>query len=414
MMTMPLFGWFVLLPVVLLMLFRTPFEAGVAAALVGAGASASTVLSRPLRGLIPLSAIPSAISWGTATALVAWLVPKPWFVVAFPVAMVVATLPLRVLGAPRFVNNPLVRTQEAWLIVVHTARFGGDLVTTASLAMASASVALALGGYLLPATFGAIVVATMLALGWASLRRATQRARQGRCIRVAAVVADGQPPEGGVFSGLWPVQSPEYRDVGATLARYQAHVERAARDGAEIIVLPEVSVFVDEHTRTQWQAGVQRWARELDVAVVAPFFDASTPKNTLMVIDPDGVVGSYDKQHPARGLEPGCISKMEVGPHALRSGAALSTAICVDLDYLDVAQSARRAGTVLAAPSNDWFGGFEVLHHRSAVWSAVIGGVPIVRSTGHGISSIYDAAGRVVMQQTSATGPVVLVCDVCV
>jgi apolipoprotein N-acyltransferase len=69
---------------------------------------------------------------------------------------------------------------------------------------------------------------------------------------------------------------------------------------------------------------------------------------------------------------------------------------------------------VLAAPSNDWFGGFEVLHHRSAVWSAVIGGVPIVRATGHGISSIYDVAGRVLLQQTSAAGPVVLVHDVAV
>src|SRR5690606_6206026 len=110
---------------------------------------------------------------------------------------------------------------------------------------------------------------------------------------------------------------------------------------------------------------------------------------------------------------PPCTTKMEVGPHVLASGSALSTAICVDLDYPEIAHSARRAGKVLAAPSNDWFGGFEMLHHRSAVWAAVVGGVPIVRSTGHGISSIYDGAGRVVTQQTSAAGPVVLVGDVC-
>ena len=53
-----------------------------------------------------------------------------------------------------------------------------------------------------------------------------------------------------------------------------------------------------------------------------------------------------------------------------------------------------------------------MLHHRSPVWAAVIAGVPILRSTGQGISSIYDGAGRVLKQQSSADGPVVLVADV--
>lgn len=95
---------------------------------------------------------------------------------------------------------------------------------------------------------------------------------------------------------------------------------------------------------------------------------------------------------------------MEVGPHRVTSGATLSTAICVDLDWADTARSARRVG--------DWFGGFEVLHHRTAVWAPVIAGVPVVRATGYGVSSIYDSAGHVVEQQSSADGPVVLVGDV--
>ena len=65
--------------------------------------------------------------------------------VAFPLAMVAAVLPLRLFGAPRWVYNPLARTQQPWLVVVHTARLGGDLMTTAVLATASTSVALAAG-----------------------------------------------------------------------------------------------------------------------------------------------------------------------------------------------------------------------------------------------------------------------------
>lgn len=168
MMTVPLFGWLVLVPVVLLMVFRSPMEAGLTAALVGALTSSSTVWSKTLRALVPLSAIPSAFAWGATTALVAWLVPKPWLVVGFPLAMVAATLPLRLVGAPRFVANPLLRTQERWLVVVHTARYGGQLVTTSLLATASASIALAIGGHVIAATAGAIFVGALLLLGWAS------------------------------------------------------------------------------------------------------------------------------------------------------------------------------------------------------------------------------------------------------
>jgi predicted amidohydrolase len=352
------------------------------------------------------------VSWGACAALAAWLASGPWLVVAFPLAMVAAVLPLRLIGAPRFVNNPLVRTQQPWLAVVHTARLGGDLMTTAVLATASTSVALALGGYLGAAAAGTGFVVAVLTFGWASLRRATARAGQGSPHRVAAVVVDGEPPGHGEPTGVVSTESPEYRDVEGTLARYRPHVEEAARQGARVIVLPEASVVTENGGEARWCAGVEAWARALDVAIVAGFFDAATPRNTLAVIDKSGVAARYDKQHPARGAEPPPVAKMEVGPHRLATGAALSTAICVDLDYSDTARSARRAGALLAVPSNDWFGGFEVLHHHSAVWAAVMGGVPVVRSTGHGISSIYDGAGQVLKQQSSADGPVVLVADV--
>ena len=410
---LPLVGWCALLPLALLALLRSPLEAGLVAALVGGLASAAGVWSRTLRPLLPLTAAASAVSWGVTVGLAAWLATGSWLVVAFPLAVVAALIPLRLLGAPRFVSNPLARTQQPWLLMVHTARLGGDLMTTAVLATASASMALALCGYPWAATAGSVFVVAMLTFGWVSLRRATRRAGQGSPQRVAAVVVDGKPPEDGELTGTWPAESPEYRDVEGTLVRYQPYVEEAARQGATVIALPEVSFYAgNEAAAERWCAGVQSWARALDVAIVAPFFDAEVPRNTLAVIDKSGVVAYHDKQHPARGVEPPRHTKMEVGPHRLASGAELSTAICVDLDWSDTARSARRAGALLAVPANDWFGGFEVLHHRSAVWAAVIAGVPVLRSAGQGISSIYDGAGRVLMQQSSADGPVVLVADV--
>lgn len=301
-MVLPLFGWIVLTPVALLALLRSPAEAAVAAALTGALASVSTCLSRTLRHLIPLSAVPSALSWGACTWLVAWLVPSAWFVVAFPLAMVAATLPLRLMGAPQFVNNPLVRTQEPWLFVVHTARFGGDLTTTGLLATSAASLALGIRGDLLPAAVGGAVVASMLTLGWASYRRAVQRMARAPRLRVAAVVVDGRPPANGELTGLWPGESPEYRDVAGTLARYRSHVDAAAHEGASLIVLPEASAWLEGDDRVYFRREIEAWASRLEVTIVAAYVDATTPKNMLHVIDRTGVVGSYEKQHPARGI----------------------------------------------------------------------------------------------------------------
>ena len=95
----------------------------------------------------------------------------------------------------------------------------------------------------------------------------------------------------------------------------------------------------------------------------------------------------------------------------LRDPFPISAVTCVDLDYSDLVEPVARAGGVLAVPAHDWQEIF-MMHHRSAVWSAVTAGVPVIRSAGHGISAVYDAAGRVVAQANSLDGPVVLVADV--
>jgi predicted amidohydrolase len=202
-------------------------------------------------------------------------------------------------------------------------------------------------------------------------------------------------------------------DVPATVRRYAPHVEAAVASGARLVVLPEVAVQVrDESERRDWVDAVSGWARAYAVTIVAPFFDASVPRNTLCVVEPEGVVFTYDKQHPGRGIEPPRTARMAPGPQR-SSGRrwALSTVICVDLDYGDLVPPVRRAGGVLCAPSNDWLDGFEERHHRTAVWAAACTGTTVVRATGHGISAIFDGTGRVLARASSESGPVVLVVD---
>jgi predicted amidohydrolase len=254
---------------------------------------------------------------------------------------------------------------------------------------------------------GALVVAAV-AFGARSRREAS--GTRGTTARVAVVVVDGPPPQDGVLTGLWPVQSADYHEVEATVSRYDPHIRKAVTSGAEVIVLPEVAVNVGEDTRARWIEAVTTWARSLEVVIVAPFFDRDVPANTLTVVDPSGAVSTYDKQHPARGMEPPRRKRTPPGSLVATRGGplALNTVICVDLDYGDLVEPVREAGGILVAPSNDWFGGFDRMHHRTAVWSAVLTGVATVRATGHGISSVYDGAGRVLAERSSAEGPVVL------
>jgi len=88
----------------------------------------------------------------------------------------------------------------------------------------------------------------------------------------------------------------------------------------------------------------------------------------------------------------------------------VSAVICYDGNFNDLVRPVARAGGVLAIPANDWKE-IEQLHSPSAVWVAVMTGVPLIRSTGHDGSVVSDAAGRLVAMASSFDGPVVLVTD---
>ena len=416
----PLLAFGALAPVGALMIGPSLGQVALAAALAGGLSCVATVWTPTLRAIAPVAALAGGIGWAATFTAIAWAIPAQqpnWLLVALPMAAALASQPARMVGAPRWSGNSLACAQEPWLTVIHAARLGGDTTISAMLAGSSAIIALLLTGagstpHLL---LTAAAIACLLVFGRYSLHRAEQHAASGKRLRVAAVVADGPPPSEAPLTGLWPAESLDYRDVEGSARRYAPLIASAAMSGARMIVLPEASVYLDAAAQPRWFELVEGWARQHDIVIVAPYFNAALPRNELAVFDARGITATYEKQHPVRDLEPARVQHLPVGPHTLRTVAAtlqLSTAICADLDYADTARSARAAGALLAAPSNDWFGGFDALHHRSAVWTAVLAGVPIVRATGHGISAIYDATGRVLAQQTSQHGPVVLVADV--
>lgn len=418
----PALGWIAFAPLGVAVFELSPAWAAFAGGIAGAIANSREVFDRSMRLFGMLACVISAVVWATGFALAAVVAPHDpiWLPLVLPLTVVLVHLPLRVAGAPGWHNNPIGQAQAAFVSVVHTSKLGSDLTPTALLALCGACVGMVLirptpgPGTLIVSGAALLLVAGVLALGRKSFETKVRLIEKAPTLRVAAVVANGPRPSG-VVSGTWPIESPNYRDVDATLERYRPHVETAVRQGAELVLLPEVCVSVDQHTRPRFVEGVGTLARNNDIVLVAPFFDASIPKNELIVVDASGlVVARYEKQHPVAQIEGKRECQMPPGPVLVRvrnRQLNLSTVLCVDLDYRDLVAPVRRTGGILLAPSNDW-PGFDELHHRAAVWSAVATGVSVVRATGWGVSAAYDGAGRLLGRASSHDGPVVLTMDV--
>jgi hypothetical protein len=417
----PLFAWIALSPLGLALSTGGRWAA-LAGALTGTLVHGWAMLEQPAR-LRPLGFIFGGVGWALAAGIggalletmrSSALVPEPVALpFVLPAVALLAPLPMRIAGAPRWVHAALACTQEPWPVVIRCGWFGGDLAVSALLSVSAAAACLLCPGPSWAPRLAALLVISILATlatSARSLARTRRRLEQQPRVRIAAVVVNGAPPGKAPADGLWPLRSLEYRDVEATVARYAPHVERAAREGAKLVVLPEVAVFVAAKGVERWLDAASSWARQHEITVVAPYFDPETPTNTLAIIEPSGRRFGYDKQHPAPSFEPAPRQRQPPGPHRLERGWALSTVLCVDLDYTDLIAPMRAAGGLLVVPANDWMG-FEEMHDRGAVWAAVLTEVTILRATGHGVCSARDGAGRLLGRASSLDGPTVLVVD---
>lgn len=411
----PLLAWVALTPLGIA-LSTCGWRAALTGALTGACLHGAAMISQP-PSLRPLGVGFGAVGWALAAGLAGRVLeslPATALALVLPAVAVLAPLPMRVAGAPRWVHGALACTQEPWPVVIRTGWFGGELTVSGLLGATSAAACLLLPGPAsapLVALLALTIVGALLGLARRSLARTRRAIERLPRVRVAAVVVNGAPPEDAQPDGLWPSRSPEYRDVAAALARYAPRVREAAAAGAALVVLPEAAVVTDGEGARRFTEGARAWAAEHRVTVVAPYVDLSVPTNTLCVAEPSGSVWHHDKQHPVRGLEPPPRVVGPPGSRMLATGLRLSTVLCVDLDYADLVAPMRSAGGLLVAPSNDWGDGFDALHDRSAVWAAVLTGRTVLRSTGHGFCSVRDGAGRVLARASSFDGPTVLVVD---
>ena len=73
----------------------------------------------------------------------------------------------------------------------------------------------------------------------------------------------------------------------------------------------------------------------------------------------------------------------------------MAAAICFDADFPEfIRQASQGAADLLIVPANDW-GEIKNIHPQMAAFRAIENGVPLVRPAASGISTAFDAWGRV-------------------
>jgi len=217
------------------------------------------------------------------------------------------------------------------------------------------------------------------------------------------------------------------KNMQTTLDVYADLTERAAADGAEMIVWPETALPYVLFEKTGLVSYVSDLARDNDITIILSAFtrDEETGKkyNSIIEVKPDGSFGEtiYSKQRlvpfgefvPMRefitfifpplaniGMLEEDLSAGEKSEVIRSEVGNIGCGLCFDSIYENVTIDAVRNGAeIIAISTNDsWFSDSAALdmHNGQARLRAIESGRYVVRSANTGISSIIDPLGNVI------------------
>jgi apolipoprotein N-acyltransferase len=184
-----------------------------------------------------------------------------------------------------------------------------------------------------------------------------------------------------------------------------ASTQREASAGAKVIEWPEAStvganVLQEDLPDLLQRAGaVARQTGvylDLGIAVIRPPGANPPGMDEAILIDPTGRVAStYEKTHVAPGDEGLFVIGTGTIPIVDTPYGRLATAICFDLDYVEMIRQVGQAGAdLMLAPSDDWQS-VDPAHSQLATFRAIENGFSLVRQTSRGLAIAVDYEGRV-------------------
>jgi apolipoprotein N-acyltransferase len=183
------------------------------------------------------------------------------------------------------------------------------------------------------------------------------------------------------------------------LARDLGELTReAAGAGAQVVVWPEASMYVDPRDHPRVRAELRSLAGETGATLVVPFFLPEPAKGATLAVVPSGdsarIAGSRPKQRPMWWL--GEDSDASGRPVPLPAGRLrIGTMLGVDSqDPRLAAELAGRGAELLVSGTHDWRQS-AVQHSAYEQVAAEAAGLSLVRADWRYGSAVYDGEGRV-------------------
>ena len=247
--------------------------------------------------------------------------------------------------------------------------------------------------------FGAILAAVLI-FGTVRLLTSDRTVRE-QAVEVAMISNDTS------YLKRLPVLASSFeraRDDGrADQKQMLEKTERAATQGAKIIVWPEYAAYVTETDTPVLIKKVAGITKKFGIYVATAFggIAPSSPipiSNRLMWIGPEGtVLDDHHKYRTVPGLEPPAHAP-KITPIDTPYGKAAGV-ICADADVPHILKRAGEAGiSILAVPTQDWKE-TRHFHYRFLPFRAVENGFVVLRAAGDGISAAFDPLGRPIAAQ---------------
>ena len=180
--------------------------------------------------------------------------------------------------------------------------------------------------------------------------------------------------------------------------KFSELTRQAARDGARIVVWPEMAIEGDPQTTNT--AAFRRLAAETNAYLALGYLVQVTERvwrNEATVLAPDGqFLGVYGKDHPVTFAGESSPTRGTYPVYDTPLGR-LGTIICYDLDFTDTARKITRNGAqLILVPSHDW-PAIGTKHYTHLVLRAVENRVSMVKADNSGNDSvIIDPYGRII------------------
>lgn len=200
----------------------------------------------------------------------------------------------------------------------------------------------------------------------------------------------------------------KHDDTLRLMRDYLAQAQKAAAQGAKVIVIPEKIAIITPGDIEDIDHLMQSTANQIGAQIVVGVVDvtADAKFNQARIYTPNAEIVTYEKHHMLPPFE----SNLKPGTRLTEWQEPTGTwgaAICKDMDFPKMGRDYGNDGVgLLLVPAWDFVqDGW--LHGRMAILRGVESGFSIARSPKQGVLTVSDDRGRIIAQKASDAAPFV-------